>query len=70
MICGGCGLDIGEGEHYMKVSIEIDTRRSPEVEAAKVIDVSPIVLYTRVHHPGCLGRFCVDHAILKDVFGR
>ena len=67
MLCSGCHRPIVEGQHYMKVRIELATNFPPNLVMAHV---DPTVLEAVVHHPSCLAAWCSEDEIIKDVFLR
>ncbi|MEO7617523.1 MAG: hypothetical protein ABIS59_01645 [Candidatus Saccharibacteria bacterium] len=67
MQCHGCRSEIIEGQHYMKVRIELATDFPPSLIMRPI---EPTVLESVVHGPRCLVDWTVENEIIKDVFLR
>jgi hypothetical protein len=65
--CPGCGNEILEGQHYMKVRVELDSHIPTVV---MVRDMPPTILQAEVHSPACQALWASRHPLLQDVFAR
>ncbi len=66
--CPGCNFQIVEGQHYMEVSIRIDTRMPEDWQP--VVEVSDTTMNVKVHGPACAMLYFDKDDVIQDVFGR
>ena len=66
--CVGCHHPIAEGQHFMRVRIELDTAMPANWQPAQ--EGEPTVFDLVAHRPECLQRWALNNEILEDVFYR
>ena len=66
--CPGCDYQIVEGQHFMAVTMQVDTRMPDDYKPS--VEVEDNVISARFHSPFCLNLYALSHPILRDVFGR
>jgi hypothetical protein len=68
MECDGCRQPIVDGQHYMKVTVELVTKMPDDWQPA--VEVSTTYFALALHNPRCFETWVLGSAVMIDVFAR
>ncbi len=66
--CPGCGEPIVEGQHFIRVRLELGTMMPKDWRPVR--EVEPTVFELDVHNPACFSLWAASNDIMVDVFAR
>ncbi len=64
--CDGCGAHFADGQHFMNITVTLDTHGMPP----PVVEVPATTLTGKLCTPGCFRFWANDEPVLRDVFSR
>ncbi len=69
LVCKGCDQPIGEGEHYLTISVQLDSCMPASYVPVRKLDptrIEDVVL----HSPACLVKWAQENELIANVFGQ